>query len=262
MTTEEAMSAPSILLSREELLAVLEPLGTAFIPGLDPDPLGDLTEEGWQLALLVARRALVARELARQGADGKWLVHQSLLETVGVCAQGQSAILAYHWTQGSETPHAFYGHLRDGRGVAHTRPSEILHRFTVLGPKAALVAAAIDFCACADRPAPPVKFIASTATLTEARALAAGDEASAAELLTKAGTPAGAAQGLAHSLSAQPEVSVIQVLRQQGDGTINTREATLIQDDAVAWWMEPSGEELTVRTVSLQQICDQIEAWL
>src|SRR5512145_1990409 len=114
-----------ILLSREELLFVLNLLQAGFIPGLDDDPLGELTAEQQAFALTVAGRALRARELAQQHPDGQWVVHNNLLLAVGGCAYAQGIISVYHWPSNSALPRRFFGHLRENQAIAHTRPADV-----------------------------------------------------------------------------------------------------------------------------------------
>ena len=84
MTTNGKSEAINILLSREELLYVLNILQAQTIPGLDADPLGQMDGPQHQLALVVAERALRARELAISHNGSGMVVHNALLTAVGV----------------------------------------------------------------------------------------------------------------------------------------------------------------------------------
>ena len=153
MNNQIAEPPVAILLSREELLAVLDALEANTIPGLDEDPLGDMTPEGRQLAVTVARRALQARELGRVEDDGTFLLHRALLTAVGVCAYSQSAILAFHWPAGSDEATRFFGHIRDGDAVMHTRPADVSPPFRAARVTRSLIQKLLDFCEAQDRAA-------------------------------------------------------------------------------------------------------------
>lgn len=259
----EAEARPlTILLSREELLAVLESLGVEFIPGLDPDPLGDLTPEGRELALIVARRALQARELAQLDSSETWLLHRFLLNAIGVCAYSQSALLAYHWPTGSETPSPFYGHLRGNDAVSHTKPAEVLHRFTVHASKDALLLSLLDFCDFAGEAPVSVEFALEPNVLARARMLAIDNVSAAVAALEESGVEANPSRALAATLAAGPRVSAIQTLKQMADGAAESHELTLVQHSVMAWWLIPATDgRLKVSLVGREQVRKHLAVW-
>ena len=135
-------AAQRIVLSREELLFVLQQLDATTLPGLDRDPQGELTPEGMQIALSVAERALQARGLTRRGQTNPAMVHihETLLTSIGVCLYAQQAIFLYHRRAGQQEPIRYFGHLRDDEVVAHTHPAIALHQFALLPSRDALFA--------------------------------------------------------------------------------------------------------------------------
>ncbi|PKO23704.1 MAG: hypothetical protein CVU38_02420 [Chloroflexi bacterium HGW-Chloroflexi-1] len=261
---EESRSQPlTVLLSREELLAILDVLRAPTIPGLDREPTGELAPDQQAFAVVVARRALLARELAQIRADGELLVHRALLTAVGVCAYSQDAVLAYHWPSGGQAPHRLFGHIRGADVVVHTRPSAVLHRFTLLQSKEDLVNQVLAFCECGDVPvAQPLEFTVPRQDFADARQLAsAGDAARATALLTQAGVPNAAAGALVSTLVSSPRVSILQTLKQQGNQAVRSREFTLVQNGKHAWWVAPAaGQEakapLLVKTATAEEIRD------
>ena len=72
MATDNAVEPVNIMLSRDELLLVLGLINTEYIPGLDADPLGELSTDQLVLALTVAGRGLRARGLAGCARTVSW----------------------------------------------------------------------------------------------------------------------------------------------------------------------------------------------
>ena len=263
MNDDTSLQPLTVILSREELLAVLNVLRAPLIPGLDREPSGELSPEQEAFALVVARRALLARELAQMRADGEFLVQRGLLAAVGACAYAQDSILAYTWPAGAETPDGLFGHIRGGDVVAHTRPTAVLHRFTLLPSKAALVAHVLAFCEFdAAPPAAACDFTVPRQDFADARQYAsAGNSVAAIELLVRDGAPEAAAASLVATWAAAPRVSVLQTLIQQGNQAVRTREFTLLQSGQHAWWAAPGpGAEakapMRVKTASANDIRD------
>jgi hypothetical protein len=241
MNEDTSLPPLAVTLSREELLAVLNVLRAPTIPGLDREPSGELTPEQEAFALVVARRALLARELAQMRADGELLVRRGLLAAVGACAYAQDSILAYTWPAGAQAPLRLFGHIRGDDVVAHTRPAEVLHRFTMLPSKAALVAHVLAFCGFdAAAPTAAFDFTVSRQDFADARQYAsAGNRVAAIELLVRNGAPEAAAASLVATWAAAPRVSVLQTLTQQGNQAVRTREFTLTHSGQHAWWAAP-----------------------
>ncbi len=240
--TENTGFQPLILtLSREELLAVLAVLRATTIPGLEREPSGELTPEQEAFALVVARRALLARELAQLRADGEFLLHRALLTAVGVCAYARDSILAYHWPSGALAPARLFGHVRGADAVTHTTPEPVLHRFVLLASRDELVEQVLTFCEFRETPpAANLDFIVPRQIFADARLLAGrGDAPAAQTLLTQDGVSESAATALVSTLTSAPRVSVLQMLTQANDQTVRTREFTLIQDQSTAWWLAP-----------------------
>jgi len=241
MTENTSFQPLTITLSREELLAVLAVLRATTIPGLEREPSGELTPEQEAFALVVARRALLARELAQLRADGEFLLHRAVLTAVGVCAYAQDSILVYHWPAGAQAPAQLFGHARGTDAVVHTCPQPVLHRFTLLASRDELVEQVLTFCEFREtQPAANLDFIVPRQAFADARSLATrGDAPAAQALLMQDGVSEPAAAALVTTLTAAPRVSVLQVLTQANDQTVRTREFTLIQDQKTAWWMAP-----------------------
>jgi hypothetical protein len=233
MNGERTNEPITLLLSREELLCVLDLLQADTIPGLDDDPLGELTPEQRALALIWAERALRARGLARVQDDGAVALDNALLTAVGVSAYPQSAVFVYHWPAGAEVPTRYFGRVRGNDVVTHSRPEDVLHRFTLLPSKTDLVKQTLAMCEYRDTPdSPSFEFTLPGADLARARELAeAGETDQAREALAAGGAAPAAAAAFAQTLSEAPRVSILQTVRgQTGDG-VERRDFTLLQTE-------------------------------
>ncbi|MCL4297871.1 MAG: hypothetical protein KJ077_19165 [Anaerolineae bacterium] len=267
MNGEKRLDPINILLSREELLFVLNSLQADFIPGLDPDPQGELTLAQESFGITVAGRALRARELARQRPGGEIELHTALLTMVGVCVYSQNVLFAYHWPANTDTPSRYFGHIRGNDIVAHTRPEEVLHLFSLLPDKDQLTDQVLAVCQYTDVPAAAaLEFSAPAEIFAQVRQLAgAGDAAKAVNLLVNSGVAAETARTFADALAHAPRVSILQAVKQPGDGTVQKRDFTLLQNGQQAWLAvaaaEP-GAPLRVKTTSSAEIRAMLAEWV
>jgi hypothetical protein len=269
MNDENAQQPVNILLSQKELQVVLDLLETDYIPGLDADPLGNLTAEQQSLALTVANHALQARELVQVQERGKLVVHNTLLTAVGVCAYSQKSIFVYHWPTNAENPTRYFGHIREDNIVAHTRPEDILHLFSVLPSKDQLVEQVLAVCEYRQVPASPAhELTVPGEDFAMVRLLAdAGDTEKAIGLLTNNETPANTARALAVTLATSPRVSIMQTLKYVGAESIQKRDFTLLQNGQHTWLViappgEADGTPLRVKTTTKDEVRALLAEWL
>lgn len=247
MTNGEAAKPLNILLSRDELLLVLGELDSDFLPGLDADPLGELAAEQQSLALTVAGRGLMARELAGLTDEGDLVLHTALLTAVGVCAYSQNAVFAYRWAAGSDEPARYFGHIRGDVAVAHTRPQDVLHLFSLLPSKASLVDEVVAFARSSTSPEKSNfsgELTIAGADFGRARELAAAGDADAAALALGGPEAEPAAIALADMLAAAPDVTIMQTLKQLESGDVQKRDFTLIVgQNGKGNWLVTAGAE-------------------
>lgn len=256
MADEQTLEPINILLSREELLLILDLLQAETIPGLDPDPtLGDLTPEQRSLALTVAERALRARELVQAQAGGELIVHKRLLTAVGVCAYPHSAVLAYHWPSQSDTPVRYFGHVREADIVAHSVPDSTLHLFSLLPSREQLVGQVLAVAEFEDVPTEAIEFSVPAAVLGQAREQAnAAQPETARAILAGSGVAAAAAQAFTDALGGNPRITIMQLLKQQPQGNPTRQDITLLQNGSAAWLVsQPSTEADTLRVKTVNQ---------
>ncbi len=195
-----------------------------------------------------------ARELAAIGENGELLVDERLLTAVGGCIYWQTALYAYHWPEPGQAPLRFFGYVRDGQAVAHTRPADVLHRFAVLPSAEALMEEVTAVCQCQTLPdAPATQFTLPRDTFVRARELAEEQETdAAAQTLQEASVPAETAQALTAVLAGAPRMSIWQIVKRDEDGETETRDYTLLHSDEAAWLVSlaAGADDLAVRTVT------------
>jgi len=249
----------NVVLSRDELLLMLNILEAEGLPGLDADPLGNMSSDQRALALAVALRGLRARGLAQQDEDGQIKVHSDLLEIVAACAYSTGAVFAYHWPIGGETPRRYFGHLRQENVVAHTRLDEVLHLFARLASLAHLVDSVLAACSFSAGAGNDLTLELTGAQFSDVRQLAAdGDGEEALSTLAELGADETAARSLVETLSANPAISILQVLAQPDPESVLKLDFTLVQAGSSGWVMTPiAGDadpaQLLVRQMSRSQ---------
>lgn len=243
MDNEDELELINILISREELLLVLDLLQVDAISGLDTDPLGALDEKQRQLAVIWASRALRARQLAQLNGDGDLMVHDALLTAVGTCAYADKALSIFHWKAGEEIPSRYFSHIRGEDIVAHTRPADVLHLFTLLPSKEMLLSQLLDFCEYADVPPAAFEMQMTNAEFVQVRELVDGNEGEQAiKLLVDNGAEGETATAFVSTLAASPRVSILQALKQGEGDTVRKNDFTIIQNDSYSWFIEPVRE--------------------
>jgi len=256
----------NVLLSREELLLTLRLLQVESIPGLDNDPRGNLTPEGLELALTVAGRALRARELAQVQEDGSLALHNLLMTAVGICAYATQTVFVYHWQEDGDLPVRYFGHIRGDDFVAHTRPDDVLHLFTLLPTKAQMVEQVLQLCSWEDKAQKNGAYSLEVADFGQVRQWARAGEVDTAvtHLINHQANPE-AAHALVSTLSHSPHVSIMQMLKQQADQSVAKQDFTLVRDQDHGWLMTaPTGEAngpLLVETAVKADIMALISDW-
>jgi hypothetical protein len=268
MTTNGNPEAINILLSREELLYVLNILQAETIPGLDADPLGQMDGAQYQLALVVAERALRARELAISHNGSGMVVHNALLTAVGVCAYAQNSIFVYHWPSLNRPPLRLFGHIRGNDIVTHARPDDVLHRFSILPQRDLLIETIFNACDYADTPANDAYEIQmGSNTFVTMRELAAEQKvAEAVETLLAHNLPVEPAQALVNTMAGDARVSVLQTIKQVGNERVEKRDFTILQNAGKTWLVIPENNDpqpnLLIKNTEKTEIANYLAAWV
>lgn len=257
----------NILLSRDELLYVLNSLKATFILGLDSDPAGDRNDEQQALAMTIASRALRARGLAQLVENGQLTIHNALLAAVGVCSYPQQTLSVYHWPSQQTYTTRYFAHLRGNEIITHTRPEDVLHLLARLPSKRFLVEQVVRLCQCNDvQPAQPLAWQITAQQFGAARQLAEqGKTAEAVALLDQSNDSGSPLQPLVDSLAHTPHVSVVQALKRQSSGMVEKKECTVIQNSAHPWLIQPIPDQtgtLLVKATTKAEIQSLLAGWL
>ena len=263
MATENGTTSMNLLLSRDELLLTLQLLETAVIPGLDPDPLGELSAEAQGVALAVAGRGLRARELARLGDDGTMRLHGTLMQAVGAAAYAEKSVAVFHWEAGAEEPQRLFAHVRGDDAVLHLRPDTVLHLFALFGEKAGVAEQLLTFCQWESAGKTSAKMTLSEAAFANAREAAQnGDAVGAAAALQAAGVAAAAATDIANTMSNNPKVTVFQTIAAGEDGEAMQQDVTIVHDETQAWSVRQADGTMQVAASSKDGLVAQVNGWL
>lgn len=256
-----------LLLSREELLVILNLLDVAAFPGVGPDPLGELTVEQQAYALIVAERALRARELALLDDAGNLLVQRPVLDLVGACAYAGGLLLATSTQSPGGLTAQWFGHHFQETFVAQHPTESVLYQFAEYANRADLVQALAAFCGWpADATAaggsltlPQEQFVA----VREMAGQAQRDDA-AAHLVQWGATPE-AAGALAELLASPHTVTVLQALQAGAEDTAIASTVTVLHGATALWLVYESsaaaeGEvgPLVLRPATRQEIASVV----
>ncbi|MCP4421408.1 MAG: hypothetical protein GY805_32760 [Chloroflexi bacterium] len=245
MAEENVVEPINILLSREELLLLLNMLQADSIPGLDVDPAGVLNDEQRALAYLWGGRSLRARELAQVGDNDSLKVHNALLTAVAACAYSNNALFIYHWSKDDVTPTRYFGHIRGDDIATHRRPEDVLHLFTLLPSKKHLFDQVMDVCEYEDLTAAPLDEIRTTEDdfVRVRKFVSQRDAQVASGLLINRGASAETAEAFVNTLGNSPRISVFQTFKQEGETAVKKGDFTVLQDNQHAWFIAPTPEE-------------------
>lgn len=261
MSDENGFEPVDILLSREELIFVLDLLQAESIPGLDTDPLGELTAQQRAMAMVWAGRALRARQLGRLDENGELVLHQALLTAVGVCAYSSNAIFIFHWPRAGAEPSRYFGHIRGEHIASHTRPADVLHQFSLLPSQDHLLDQVFEFCGYEDgSEMTELTMTVSSTEFVRARELTSEGQMDAAiDLLTSDTVPAETAAAFVATLADSPRVSILQTLKQVDEDTVQKSDFTLVQNGEYTWFVAPAQEDeaaLVVKTTNQDEVAD------
>lgn len=250
MADDAGLATPvNFTLSRHEVLVVLDALGADVIPGLGPDPLGDLTPEQNQLALIIAQRALEARGFI-EIRENRPTFHQWVLDGVGACALASKALMILHRTP-EHAPRQFFTHFDDTVTALHVRNSDVLHTFSLMPSRDYLIDRIVDITGLGDETSSQGEvFSISRDVFIQAREAAEGGEvASAVQIMQSIGAP-DEIQTFAETLANSPMLTVFQFLNAKDADNVGQKDFSLLHDDARAWFLEAEDDVLHIQAIS------------
>ena len=229
---------PRVLLSHNELSLVLNLLSAASIPGVGPDPLGDLTAEQQAYGLTVAERGLRARELAVIDDSGGLLVQRSVLELVGSCVLAEGTLVVTTIGAGEGRGVQWFGHRLGATFVVHTLPDVVLHQFSQAPDRAALVRLITNTAALPDNAgAPSLLLTQPGATIAAVRELALQSSSAAVEALLASGADPDAAAAFVSILANPHAVTIVQSIHRLAADQAAVSTVTLLYNSSDLWLM-------------------------
>jgi hypothetical protein len=237
-------SPPYTLLSQEELQLLLGLLQAEALPGLDRDSFAGMSPEQKSFALLVAERALRARELAvLDRNDGRLLVNRDLLDLLAACCAPERMILTQQIAAGAQAGQLFNAYAGGQLAIAHLLPQEGLHLFLRMPDWTTLRQEVLNVCECQSLPgAPPGAMTLAAEVMRAGRDLAAGGKPDeAARLWSGVGADPAVAERLAGILAAPHRLVLFSLARRQPGKSPEVTELTLLRDDRYSYEMRPAG---------------------
>lgn len=252
----------SVQLSREELLFLLFTLKTDFIPGLDPDPLGELDKNQKNLSLLFAERALRARDLVNIDEKGGLVVRESLLLMIATCVYSEMMISLHHFPA-TTSPRMTFWHVRSGVIVSHTRPDAPLHGFALLKNSADLKQQILDGCnlLSSDGLEYP-EIITTNAALKTTREDSLKNIRHAIKGLVSNGANPQSAQEICGVLAGEHSVSALHLAFQLPDKTSQQESATVLSGKTSSWLMTNlEQEKVSLKSISKQVLSEMLQRW-
>jgi hypothetical protein len=249
---------PRVLLSRNELEVILRVLEVGDLPGLESDPLGELTAEQRAYGLIVAERSLRARELARTNEAGKLLIHREVLELVGACGLSEGTLVVTTARPADATGAQWYGHRLGETCVVHSLPDLALHQFTQVADRTALVQLIGASAGWPDCPAAPISPVTLAGdVIASARTMAPQDQAAAATALKAAGAESVTADALAATFASPYGVTVVQAIHRRDANTVAAASVSILYNDAQLWLMteiDSGASQFDLRTATRPQV--------
>lgn len=247
------MTAPdetlSVILSREELSFLLFLLKATFIPGLDPDPVGEPSPEQQKRNLALAERALRARDLVKVDENGDVVVREKLLLMAGVCAYPELTI-ALHQFPSRGQPKRIFWHIQSGVIMMHTRPEPPLHGLEFLSGRDNLHDRILASCLVTEKPLVPMAPIRTTnALIKDVRESAPMDMKKAVQVLVSQDVSLESAQEISQVLAGEYTVSALHLAARQENESF--RESMTILTGSSSTWLMTSAKD---DHVSLQAI--------
>jgi len=252
----------NILLSREELVFLLFLLKVDFIPGLDADPLGNLSKEQKNLGLAYAERSLRARGLVSIDEKGELVVREALLLMVGTCAYPELMISIHHFPT-KIPPSQVYWNAKSGVAVAHTRPDAPLHGFGFIKDRNTLVQQILDSCQLVSDNKPSLPVIVTTNLMLKiAREGSVKDFPGTVKKLISSGIDPGSAQELCKVLATDHSVSALHLVSQKPNSPPLQESVTVLSGQSSTWLMMNGKEDnVSLTATSKIEISEFLLGW-
>ncbi len=260
MPVEENLS---VVLSREELVFLLYVLKANFIPGLDPDPLGELPKEYKNFGLAYAERSLRARGLIDLDDTGNPVVREAIILLVGTCAYPEMMISLHHFPS-SAAPTRTFWHAQSGVIVSHTRPDAPLHEFSFVKDRLFLGDQILAACQLKTDARADFKEIRTTnKTLKAVRQMAGNDLGAAIKTLAGGSASLESATELCHILAGEHSVSALHLATKNQEKTPVQETFSVLSGQNSTWMMTgQDGDDVLLSVINAQDLKDRFARWI
>ena len=266
MDTAAVEPLVEITLSREELNLLTWLVGAETLPGLEADPVENLSREQQAMGIIHAEHSLRARDLARLDDSGHLVVNNVLLIMVEACAYPDQSLFVFHTLPGGTT-YQHFGYRRAETMVIHSVREAALHHLSLMPDQRTFIEQIVSLCEARQLPetgAEPITV--DRDILARARDIAARGDAQGAEaLLQEKGAEAQSASIVANALATPHKVSFIVHATQLGDA-IQRRELTVLHGVDTAWGMVPADSDetqtYTLSPMTTKDLKQTLRSWL
>ncbi|XSG76967.1 hypothetical protein ACP8Y2_08145 [Herpetosiphon llansteffanensis] len=248
----------AVLLSREEFLLIVKLLNGEYLLGLEHDPLLTLTPEQQGIALIVAERALRARDLAKISEDGNLLINEIVLHLAATCAFAEQTMFV-SLTKPDDTTEQAFAHRFEDRIVVHSEPDAALHYLQSIQNVEQLVDRTLGFLKLNQLNEVAIAESIILEKLVIETALAAGKTKSAEDismLLRDNGVESATAIQLANVVAGRPSISTLYIAQLVEKEKVVSYDYIVIATTAAAWLMTATTDQQQFRLqpASTQQL--------
>lgn len=253
-----------ILLSRDELVFLLHALKADFvIPGLDPDPTGQPTQEQKDFSLAHAESALRARNLVTLNKKGRLDVQETLLSMLNTCAYPELMISLHHFPI-NKAPSRTFWNLRSDVIVTHNRFEPSLHGFSMLKDRHVLCEQIVDSCKLMTSEKPDLpEVVITNQVLKVARETVAKNLSETVQKLTSSGVDEQIAKELCVTLAGQHAVSALHLAAQGPDQPPVQEAVTLLNGQTCTWLIinREQPDQISLKVINRSELLDLVTRW-
>ncbi|HRI56039.1 MAG: hypothetical protein IAE85_21175 [Anaerolinea sp.] len=261
MPSSAPTQAFSINLTRDELLALLQLMGSTTMNGLPEDPFAGISRRERAERLNAGLETLLNRGLIEAQGGDSVVIDDTLVALVGSCVlPGASMVLSGLQPDGIADPHFF--NATPEILVEHSSPRPGIHIFTFLPDEVALaervqwVLAAIG----SAHHGADFAIVSSDKLIADVFRWSRNNQtAKAADSLVKANWPAGEAQSFVRSCAGFAIYTGLCAWGLRSEQIEGTHTLIAVSDQQRCWLLEPQGERgdlLRCRSVTGQDATD------
>ena len=258
--TVETLSAISVHFTPEELFVILDQLGGPALLGLSRETFEQLPEAHQTVALDVARRGLIARQLLALAEQGQVKIQAMVAGVIVPCVSPEQSVIIVD-SQGVRPARTFYFHQAEAVHVLYQITADNLYRFNLLrnGDTFKLAisnALGLTDLHGSDGPAERL----TRASFEQAQTAAEQDGPELAQAgLTEAGLNPTLAAHLASTLAGQAEFKTLTVIDHEAQ---RSQTLTLLPGRAGSWMLEEEAGQIRIQPVTSATIYDRVQALL